>query len=419
MDRAVLVVLLCASFLTMLPLALATQPATLHAVVTARQPAPGGGTFEHFSVESLPIVAPVNSKGQVAFFATLLRGVAGEGIFLAEGKRISKIALEGDRVPGGGTISGFGRHPIPALNESGTVAFAAAVTRGKTVEGIFAASRGRLQAIALAGTDAPGFPSGTLANLDAPSLNDRGDIAFLATVRRGRETVEAIYLRTGGKLQKVVGQGDAAPAGGTFAGFGPPSLNNRGVIAFGAVVEGRAVPGGIFLAESGQVKMILGAGDDTPLGGIFAKFSERVALNDSDTVAFHARLKNASVPAAILAFAGGRVRSVAAIGDRAPDGGTFSNFGHWPALAADGTVGFTASVDGGTSALGVFVSGSGGNARLAGVGDTAPGGGTLVTLTLYPVVSMSAGGTVTFAAAPSATGEGVEGLYLAERPRAR
>jgi hypothetical protein len=130
------------------------------------------------------------------------------------------------------------------------------VTRGKTVEGIFAASRGRLQAIALAGTDAPGFPSGTLANLDAPSLNDRGDIAFLATVRRGRETVEALYLRTGSKLQKVVGQGDAAPAGGTFAGFGPPSLNNRGVIAFGAVVEGRAVPGGIFLAETGQVKMI-------------------------------------------------------------------------------------------------------------------------------------------------------------------
>jgi hypothetical protein len=113
------------------------------------------------------------------------------------------------------------------------------------------------------------------------------------------------------------------------------------------------------------------------------------------------------------------VRSVAAIGDRAPDGGTFSNFGPWPALAADGTIGFTASVDGGASGLGVFVSGPGGSARLAGVGDTAPGGGTLVTLTLYPVVSMSAGGTVTFAAAPSATGEGVEGLYLAERPRAR
>ena len=258
-----------------------------------------------------------------------------------------------------------------------------------------------------------------MANLDAPSLNDRGDIAFLATVRRGRETVEAIYVRTGGKIQKVVGQGDAAPTGGTFAGFGPPSLNNRGVIAFGAVVEGRAVPGGIFLAESGQIRMILGAGDDTPLGGIFAKFSEHIAVNDAGTVAFHARLKNTPVQAAIMALDGGRLRSVAAIGDRAPDGGTFSNFGLWPALAADGTIGFTASVDGGTSAVGVFVNGADGSTRLAGVGDTAPGGGTIVTLTLYPVVSIAAGGVVTFAAAPSATGEGVEGLYLAERPRAR
>src|SRR5262245_55987201 len=357
MARSITVVLLCTSILTIFPLGLTAEPAALRAVVTARQPAPGGGTFEHFSVESMPIVAPVNSKGQVAFFATLLRGTAGEGIFLAGGTRISKIALEGDRAPGGGTISGFGRHPIPALNESGTVAFAAAVTRGKTVEGIFAAVRGRLQTIAVTGTDAPGFPSGTFANLDAPSLNDRGDIAFLATVRRGRETVEAIYVRTGGKIQKVVGQGDAAPAGGTFAGFGPPSLNNRGVIVFGAVVEGRAVPGGIFLAESGQVRMILGAGEDTPLGGIIAKFSERIAVNDSGTVAFHARLKNTPVQAAIMAVDGGRLRSVAAIGDRAPDGGTFSNFGLWPALAADGTIGFTASVDGGTSALGVFVNG--------------------------------------------------------------
>ncbi|PWU19783.1 MAG: hypothetical protein C5B48_13185 [Candidatus Rokuibacteriota bacterium] len=406
----------CVMLLSSAP-ALRGQPSSLRAVVTAKQPAPGGGIFEHFSIESLPIVAPINRKGQVAFFATLLRGAAGEGIFLSSGARITKVAQEGDRVPGGGAISGFGRHPIPALNESGTVAFAAAVTSGKTVEGIFLASQGRLQVIALAGAPAPGFPSGTLANLDAPSLNDRGDIAFVATVRRGRETSEAIYLHSRNKLLKVVGQGDAAPAGGTFAGFGPPSLNNRGVIAFGAVVEGRGVPGGIFIAEAGQVRMVLGAGEDTPLGGIFAKFSERVTLNDAGTVAFQAQLKSAPVQAAIVTLADGRPRSVAALGDTAPGGGTFSSFGLWPAVAADGTVGFTASVDGGTSPAGIFVSGSAGITRLASLGDGAPGGGTLVTFTLYPAISISAAGAVTFAAAPSAIGEGVEGLYVVERSR--
>src|SRR6266542_2903722 len=85
---------LAAAFLTLVsstPVSL-VQPATLRAVVTAGRPAPGGGSFEHFSIESLPIVAPVNGKGQVAFFATLLRGMAGEGIFLASGTRISKVA---------------------------------------------------------------------------------------------------------------------------------------------------------------------------------------------------------------------------------------------------------------------------------------------------------------------------------------
>src|SRR6266849_7405924 len=103
------------------------ESVSLRQVVAAGQPAPGGGTFEHFSIESQPVVAPVNARGEIAFFATLLRGPAAEGLFLASGPRIDKVALEGDRAPGGGRLSGFGRHPIPAINRSGSVAFAAAV----------------------------------------------------------------------------------------------------------------------------------------------------------------------------------------------------------------------------------------------------------------------------------------------------
>ena len=150
-----------------------------------------------------------------------------------------------------------------------------------------------MRVVALAGSAAPDIPSGTFANVDAPAINDRGDVAFLATVRRGRESIEAIYLRSGGKTRKLVAQGDPAPAGGTFAGFGPPSLNGKGLVVFGGVVEGRAVPGGVFLAKGDTIRMLVGAGDETPLGGIFAKFSERVAVNDAGIVAFHAVLKGA------------------------------------------------------------------------------------------------------------------------------
>src|SRR2546426_704807 len=109
--------------------AVGAQP-SIRAVAVAGDPAPGGGTFEHFGVESLPVVTPANTKGQVAFFATLLRATSSEAFFLASESRTLRVVTEGDPVPGGGALSGFGRHPIPALNERGDVAFAAAVTGG-------------------------------------------------------------------------------------------------------------------------------------------------------------------------------------------------------------------------------------------------------------------------------------------------
>jgi hypothetical protein len=51
---------------------------------------------------------------------------------------------------------------------------------------------------------------------------------------------------------------------------------------------------------------------------------------------------------------------------------------------------------------------------VVGIGDLLPGGRRIATLTLLPVVSVNAAGAVSFAVAPTATGEGPEGLFLAE-----
>ncbi|HKA91124.1 MAG TPA: choice-of-anchor tandem repeat NxxGxxAF-containing protein [Haliangiales bacterium] len=391
----------------------AADPSGVRRVAVTGQPAPGGGTFDRFSVESLPIVAPINGKGQVAFFATVLRGRASEGFFLSSGTQITKLAADGDPAPGGGVFSGFGRHPVPALNDAGELAFAAAIAGARAVEGIFVASRRGTKSIALAGAAAPDIPSGTFASVDAPALNERGEVAFLATVRRGRETLEAIYLNAGGKSRKIVAQGDPAPAGGVFAGFGPPALNGKGSVVFGAVVEGRAVPGGLFVGKSGAIRMLVGAGEDTPDGGIFAKFSERVAVNDAGLVAFNAILKGAPIPGAIYVV-DDRVRRIAGLGDAAPGGGVFSHFGLWPSLSAAGAVVFAASVDGGASPVAVFVAGRGATARVSAVGDALPGGGTLVSFGLYPFAAASAAGAVTFAAAPDAVGAGAEGVFAVD-----
>jgi hypothetical protein len=405
--------------IVLLVAAVATAAPSLDRIAATGQPAPAGGTFEHFSVESLPVVAPVNTRGQVAFFASVLRGRASEGFFVGAGSRIVKVALEGDHAPGGGTFSGFGKHPIPALNDAGEVAFAAAVAGGKTVEGIFLARRRGVSVVVVAGGPATGIPAGTFAGVDSPALNDRGAVAFFASVRRGRETLEALYVAAGGKLRKIAAQGDAAPAGGAFAGFGPPTINAGGSVAFAAVVEGKAVPGGIFIVEGEHTRMLAGAGDETPAGGIFLKFSERVALNDAGTVAFTALLKNGPVEQAIFAADGGRVRTVVAIGDRAPGGGTFSHFGLWPAVSRSGAIGFTASVDGGPVQVAAFVASGGGVEQLVALGDALPGGGTLSSFGLYPLLAMSPSGTISFATAPTATGQGAEGIYTATPTTAR
>jgi hypothetical protein len=49
---------------------------TLRLVVASGQAAPGGGSFNRFDVSSQPIVAPVNSRGQVAFYASVARAKA-------------------------------------------------------------------------------------------------------------------------------------------------------------------------------------------------------------------------------------------------------------------------------------------------------------------------------------------------------
>ncbi len=270
----------------------------------------------------------------------------------------------------------------------------------------------------MAGGPAPGIASGTFAVLDAPALNDRDYVAFLASVRRGREQVEAIYLRAGRALTKVVAQGDPAPAGGTFAGFGPPALNGQGTVAFAAVVEGRAAPGGVFVADTSGVRMLVGAGDESPLGGIYAKFSERIALNDAGMVAFTAVLKGARVAQAVMLVEADRVRVVSALDEPAPEGGTFSHFGPWPSLGRAGAVGFTASVDRAAVGVAAFVVDRGRASRAVALGDALPAGGRLTSFGLYPAISLSPGGAVTFTSAPTATGEGVEGLFvIAPAPR--
>src|SRR6516165_8974551 len=256
-----------------------TKEDALRAVVRSGVAAPGGGRFDRFEVTSQPIVAPVNARGQVAFYATVLHAPAREGIFLAEGGHVTKVAAFGDNLPGGGTLAGFGAHPLPALNSAGHVAFGAQIAGGRATEGVFLAGANGLQAIALAGDDAPGVPLGVLVGFDAPALNDNDEVAFVADVRRGRDLLDVLYFWNGRRLQRLVAEGERLlRIGGTMDKIGEPALNNSGVIAFPAAIFKGPALGGIFVAGARDLRLLVAAGDRVP-NGMILRFSEHVAID--------------------------------------------------------------------------------------------------------------------------------------------
>jgi hypothetical protein len=385
----------------------------LQAVAAVGDAAPVEGSFDGFDVETRIVPAPANRRGDVAFFARLLRGKAEEGIFLASGGRIVKLAAIGDAIPEGETIAGFGEQPAAAINAAGAVAFTAQLTGGRATSGVLLAQNGKLTTIAASGTAAAG---GTLVEFQPPAINDAGDVAFLAALKRGREAGEAILVAHAGQLTKRAASGDPAPGGGIFASFGNPALNNKGELAFGAVLEQGPIIGGVFAGGARDLRLVLAAGSAAPTGGIFARFSERLELNDAGTLALSAVLRQGGPAAAMFLIEKDTPRSVAALGESAPGGGSYAAFASWPALSAAGDVAFIASIDGGPNGLGVFLVGADGAKRLATIGDVTPLG-RIAGFPLYPALAMAPNGAVSFVAGIEREGGRSDALLYYGPPR--
>jgi hypothetical protein len=379
----------------------------LYPVVRSGLAAPGGGRFDRFEVTGQPIVAPVNGRGQVAFYATVLHALAREGIFLADAGEVTKLAAFGDGVPAGGTLAGFGAHPLPALNRAGHVAFAAPVAGGRATEGVFLADTDGLRAIALAGDDAPGVPLGVLVGFDAPALNDNDELAFVASVRREHDLIDVLYFWNGRRLQRIVAQGELLlRIGGKMDQIGDPALSNSGVIAFPAAILKGPKLGGIFVAGSRVLHLLVAAGDRAPDGAMILRFSEQVAIDDADGIAFGTYLGNDSgTREAVLRAGPEGLSEIAVEGTPAPGGGRYAGFGPWPTVGPGGMTAFIAALESGTGPLAVFAGPAGDVRRVATMGETLPQGGTIGRFALNAVAAAGPGGALTFATVAQRQGE--------------
>jgi hypothetical protein len=377
----------------------------LRALAVTGEPVGVNGIFDRFGLELMTMVLAANNRGETAFYATIHRSASEEGLFLAKSDgKIARVAVAGDPVPDrmGQLIAGFGERPAPVMNDAADIAFIATLGGGRGAAGVFLASEGKLRTIASSGMKAPVIVGGigVFAEFEAVSLNSRGDVAFLAWVRHGRDTTEVVYVarKVGAvhQLTKVAASGEPAPGGGFFTGFGAPVVNDKGAVAFPAIVKLGPALGAIFIAPpEGPLHPLVGTGDPAPTGGIFARFSERIGFDDSGRVAFGAFIKGTGPDFGIFIVDGADRRAIAAKGQPAPGGGVYASFSAWPAMSHTGAVAFVASIEKAPIGDGVFLMTADGKpARILSSGEPLMDGGKLSSFGLYPTVAIASDNSV-------------------------
>jgi hypothetical protein len=178
------------------------------------------------------------------------------------------------------------------LNNAGQVAFTGGLINDATSlgGGIFFGTPNNLRVVARAGSQVPGLAAGVKFDPDGspgdPSLNQRGQVVFNASIKGGNVTSgddSGIWLYDNGAYDLIAREGDQAfdePAGVNFAflGWAYPLLNNNGQMIFRGGLTGDVQPTNDSALWSGpldDLRMLAREGDvapDVTDGAKFASF---------------------------------------------------------------------------------------------------------------------------------------------------
>ncbi|GGO39177.1 DUF7453 family protein [Deinococcus humi] len=361
----------------------------------------GGSTFD-----ALSATPNVNDAGQVAFYSTLM-GSATRGVFLksAEDLAPSAVAWAGQEAPeaGGATYNTFGTSPV--LNPAGQLVFSSVLNNGRTA--IFVGTPDAVTPVVIQGQAAPGTAGSTFnVGLNNFVSNAAGQVAFYSPPDSS-STTELVGIFSGqpGDLTRVVVSGDSTPVGGTYSFPSPvtPTLNNGGDVAFVASITGSSRGnGGVFLQQGGAVAPVALRGTT---GQQFSSFNTNPpALNDVGQVAFLGTLSGGG-----LAVAMGTPDSLTILARQnaqAPNasGAVYGALGA-PAINGNGQVAFQANLSGGTTTAGIFLGTPDSVQMVALQGSPAPDAPGLTLGAFGTTVALNDSGQVAFTTTLSGNGQ--------------
>ena len=205
----------------------------------------------------------------------------------------------------GGTLNPVAFANPTTVNASGRVAFNSQVDGSDRNQGVFVAdSDGTITAIAIGcgGLGGGGDTTSSCGDVSpigghfggffsentvfTPDMNDAGDVLFFCDVNGG-DSRRALFLYqvASGQIIKIAAVGDPSPIGGTFGAIGPGSMNNNGKIVFLASPAGQNFVANIFQWNDGVVSAVAAIGDPAPGGGTFSTLAtDFLGFQDGTTI---------------------------------------------------------------------------------------------------------------------------------------
>jgi hypothetical protein len=273
----------------------------------------------------------VNSSGDISFIGTnaMMSGIYLKKSPLLGDDSLREIVTTLDSTPFGGR---FGNFTAPKMNDNGEIVFSSALSMATRVGGIFLARNGQITPIVLVDDPTPvgGNFENVLATNLAVSINNRREVAFLATIR-GASTRSGIFIAQDGQLRKLVTDGELLPQGERIAFVADtlPVLNNHGDVLLAAdrVSNEGTRRRTLFLATNNSLQPIANIGDTVSDGGTLEAIQGRGRLlNDNRVVGFLGRVNGRlAIYLAVPTTTGWELRRLVGVGDLAPDGGTFTD----------------------------------------------------------------------------------------------
>jgi hypothetical protein len=226
-------------------------------LVRTGDPTPRGGTFD--LSESVP---KLDRRG-VVFAADVSGGDARRGIFRAafDGTRIDVIAAAGERLKDGRVLESV-LSPAPFARG---VAFFAGLEGEGDAEGLFVARGRRIRKIAASGDHAPG---GDRFRFFGTPVAERTRVLFEATIDRrlGDDTTSLFVWSRRGGLARVAREGTRVRGGGRIRvladvdDLGSPTLGFGGIVFTGSFAARDVETDALFLRRRGLPRRLFPAG---------------------------------------------------------------------------------------------------------------------------------------------------------------